>query len=229
MKNQMKFIAMATLVVASAGACAQSAGSWIVRAGATSIQPQGPSENLSAPALWIPASTTGSQTSTGSDTQFGGGITYMLTDNVSVDVPVSLPFKHKLYGAGAIDGVGQIGSVKALPATVFLQYRFMDAASKFRPYVGLGATYAYFFGAEGSGTLTRLTGGTPSSPTGLSIDSKFIVTPQIGLTLAVSDRWSVDLSYSKSSLKTTARLSTGQTVDAALDPASTSIGVSYRY
>ncbi len=229
MKTQMKFIAVAALAVAAGSVSAQSAGSWILRAGATSIQPQGPSENLSAPALWIPGSTTGSQTNTGSDTQIGGGITYMLTDNMSVDVPVSLPFKHKLYGAGAIEGVGQIGAVKALPVTVFLQYRFMDAKSKFRPYVGLGATYAYFYGAEGSGTLTRLTGGTPANPTTLSIDSKFIVTPQIGLTLAVNDRWSVDLSYSKANLKTTSTLSTGQTVEAALDPVSTSIAVSYRY
>jgi outer membrane protein len=208
---------------------AQSAGSWVVRAGATTIKPQGPSENLTAPALWIPGTTTGSQTNTGSDTQMGGGITYMLTDNVSVDLPLSLPFKHKLYGAGAIEGVGQIGAVKALPVTLFLQYRFMDARSTVRPYVGLGATYAYFYGAEGSGTLTRLTGGTPANPTTLSIDSKFILTPQIGVTVAVNDRWSLDLTYSKSSLKTQSKLSTGQTVDAALDPSSTSIAVSYRY
>ena len=43
------------------------------------------------------------------DTQLAGGITYMLTDHWAVDVPLALPFKHDVIGAGAIAGVGKIG------------------------------------------------------------------------------------------------------------------------
>jgi outer membrane protein len=220
----------ATALMGLAGlASAQSAGTWMVRAGATNIEPANPSGNLSAPAFYIlPRTGAGSQTRTGADTQLSGGVTYMYTDHISLDVPLALPFKHKLYGAGAIEGVGQIGEVQALPMTVFVQYRFLQANAKFRPYVGLGATYAYFFNEQGSGTLTSLTA-PGETPTKLTVESKFILTPQIGATLAVSDKWFVDVFYSKSRLTTRTTLSTGQTVDAALDPASYGIAVGYKF
>lgn len=229
MKYQLKFLAVAAAALLTTGSvCAQSAGTWLVRAGATTVAPVGPSENLSAPSLYIPGSSTGSQTTSASSTQLAGGISYMLTNNVSLDLPLALPFHHKLYGAGALQGVGQIGEVEALPMTIFVQYRFLEADAKFRPYVGLGATYAYFFNEQGSGTLTALTNpGGP--PTKLSVDSKFILTPEIGATLSLDGRWFVDVFYSKARLKTKTTLSTGQTVDAALDPASYGISIGYKF
>jgi outer membrane protein len=223
MMKHSKQWAVITVVLGLAGvANAQSAGSWMARAGVTTIAPQVTSGDLSAPSF------AGTKTDVGSATQLGGGISYMLTNNVSVDVPLALPFKHKLYGAGAIAGVGQIGEVQALPITVFLQYRFMEANSKFRPYVGLGATYAKFFNEQGSGTLTALTNpGGP--PTKLKVDSKFTVTPQVGATVAFDEKWFFDIFYSKSKLTTKNTLSTGQTLDIALDPVSYGIAVGYKF
>jgi outer membrane protein len=231
MKHQLKFIAYAAALLIASSVNAQSAGTWMVRAGAANITPDGPSSNMTAPAFVLGSnglSQGGSRTNSGADTQLGGGISYMVTDSVSVDIPLALPFHHKLSGAGAGEGVGQIGEVQALPITVFLQYRFLEANSKFRPYVGLGATYAYFFNEQGSGTLTAMTnpGGTSTK---LSVESKFILTPQIGATLAIGDKWFVDVFYSKSNLTTKTTLSTGQTVDAALDPASFGISVGYKF
>jgi outer membrane protein len=228
MKYQLKFLATAAAVLAAGSVCAQSAGTWMARIGVTTVAPVGPSENLSPPSLYVVGTSTGSQTSSASSTQLAGGISYMLSDNFSVDLPLALPFRHKLSGAGALEGVGQIGEVQALPMTVFLQYRFLEASAKFRPYVGLGATYAYFFNEQGNGTLTGLTnpGGTPTK---LSVESKFIMTPQIGATLAIDSKWFVDLFYSKARLKTKTTLSTGQTVDAALDPASYGIAVGFKF
>lgn len=222
MKYQLKFLAVAAAVLTAGSVCAQSAGSWMVRAGATKVSPQVTSGDLSSPSL------PGTKSDMEADTQLGGGVSYMYTDNISVDVPLALPFKHKINGAGAIAGVGQIGAVQVLPMTIFLQYRFLEASAKFRPYVGLGATYEYFFNEEGSGRLTALTnpGGSPAT---LSVDSKLILTPQIGATLAIGDKWFVDVFYSKSKLSTKITLSTGQTQDIALDPASYGIAVGYKF
>lgn len=220
--NNSQWLLAAALLGLGGIAQAQSAGTWMVRAGATTVSPDVTSGDLSAPSF------PGTKSDVDADTQLGGGISYMYTDNISVDLPLALPFKHKINGAGAIAGVGQIGSVEVLPMTVFLQYRFLEAGAKFRPYVGLGATYAYFFNEEGSGRLTALTNpGGP--PTKLSIDSKFILTPQIGATLAVGDKWFVDVFYSKSMLSTKTTLSTGQTQDIALDPDSYGIAVGYKF
>ncbi len=230
MKQQLKFVAAAALLFAGS-AFAQSAGSWMVRAGATQLSPSVTSGCLSAPDFGdngVGGALGCTRSDVSSDTQLAGGVTYMYTDHLAIDVPVALPFKHKIMGAGSMQGTGQIAEVKALPITVFLQYRFLEASAKFRPYVGLGATYAYFFDAQGSGKLTATTnpGG---SPTQLSIDSKFILTPQIGATLALSDKWFVDLAYTKSKLSTTNHLSTGQHMDVALDPASFSVAVGYKF
>ena len=222
MKTQLKFVAAAALLTAGT-AFAQTAGTWMVRAGVTTIAPKVTSGFLSPPDFLG-----GTKTDVSSDTKPSGGISYMYTDNVSVDVPLALPFKHKLIGDGAMKGAGEIGEVQALPITVFLQYRFMEASAKFRPYVGLGATYAKFFNEQGSGKLTAATNpGGP--PTKLTVDSKFVLTPQIGATVAINDKWFVDLHVSKSKLSTTTHLSTGQRLDIALDPVSYGIELGYKF
>jgi outer membrane protein len=222
MKTQLKFIAMAAAALAAHSAFAQSAGSWMVRAGATRIAPQVNSGDLSAPSL------PNSKNDISADTQLSGGLTYMVTDNVSIDVPVALPFKHKIYGAGALANVGQVGEVSALPVTIFVQYRFMEPNAKLRPYVGLGATYARFYNEQGSATLTALTNpGGP--PTQLSIQSKYALTPQIGATLAVDARWFVDVFYSKTYLSNRTTLSTGQSIDMTLDPNAYGVSVGYKF
>lgn len=222
MKTQMKFIAAAAILTTST-AFAQTAGTWMARAGVSTIAPQVTSGYLSAPDYMG-----GTQADVGADTQLSGGITYMVTDQVSIDVPLALPFKHKIIGDGALRGAGDLAEVKALPLTVFVQYRFMEANARFRPYVGLGATYAYFFDASGSGKLTATTnpGGPPTS---LKVDGKWALTPQIGATLAIGDKWFVDLHYSKSKLSSTTHFSTGQHIDIALNPACYGVHIGYKF
>lgn len=215
-------LTLLALGAAAGVAQAQTAGTWLWRAGATQISPDVTSGNLSAPSL------PGTQADISSATQLSGGITYMVNDHLAVDVPLAAPFRHNLLGAGAIAGVGKIGDVKALPVTVLMQYRFGEAKSQFRPYVGAGPTYAKFFGERGTGTLTALTN--PGGPaTLLSVQSKFGFTLQAGAAFQLSERWHVDLMVAKTFLKTRTTLSTGQTLDAKLDPMTFSIGIGSRF
>jgi outer membrane protein len=118
--------------------------------------------------------------------------------------------------------------VKALPFTVFGQYRFNEAVALFRPYVGLGLTYAYFYDETGSGALTAITnpGG---KPTTLSVGSKFALTPQIGFSYVLNDKWTLDTSYSKTLLKNRTTFSTGQTIDTTLNPNTFSVGLGMKF
>jgi outer membrane protein len=155
-------------------------------------------------------------------------LTYMLTDETSLEFYAGLPYKHDIVGAGALSGMGKLGSVKQVSPTLFAQYRFLPASSVFRPYVGLGLTYAYFFGEEGSGTLTALTNpGGP--PTQISADSAFGLSPQLGLSFKINERWYLDGSVIKTYLKNKTTLSTGQTIDTKLDPISTNLSIGYRF
>ena len=227
MNNQVKFLAAAAAAILAAGSVsAQTAGSWMVRAGATNLAPVGPSSCMSAPDYGDGSGCTRSNVR--ASTQLAGGVTYMYTDNISVDVPLALPFKHDLIGAGSLEGAGKLGEVQALPITVFLQYRFLQANSRFRPYVGLGITYAHFFKEQGSYHLTQTTN--PGGPgTTFSVDSKTILTPQVGATLALNDKWFADVFYSKAKLSTTTHFSTGQTMKADLDPAAYGVAVGYKF
>ncbi|MBK9198106.1 MAG: OmpW family protein [Betaproteobacteria bacterium] len=214
---------VALALVAGSAAQAQSAGTWMARVGAIGLYPQVSSGNLSPPAF------PNTQTDVSSDWTLGGGVTYMITDNWSVDVPLALPFTHTLTGAGAIAGVGTIGTTKALPLTVWGQYRFGDAKAAFRPYLGAGLTYAYFYDENATNTLNALSGGTPSNPTTFSIESKFALGVQAGATYAFNERWFLDGMVGYTWLKNTTTLSTGQTQPMTLNPVSVAISVGYKF
>ncbi len=223
LKSLATAVALAAGLMASVGAQAQSAGTTMVRVGATEIKPNVSSGDLTAPSF------VGTQVNIRSNTEFAGGLSYMLTDNVSIDLPLALPFKHEIDGAGAIAGVGKIGEMRALPVTLLGQYRFMEAKAAFRPYLGAGVTYAKFYKAKSTAALSALTGGTPSNPTTISVKSKFAATVQLGGTYAFTEHWFVDANLTRTFLKTRTSLSTGQTLDAKIDPDSYSVSIGYTF
>jgi outer membrane protein len=227
MKTKLHSIALASLLassLAAAGAAqAQTAGTWMLRGGVTHLMPDVDSGNMTAPSL------PNTQIDVGNDTRLSGGVTYMLTNNWAIDLPLALPFKHDIVGAGAIAGAGTLGTVKALPITVFMQYRFAEANAALRPYLGAGVTYSKLYDETGSAALSGITGGSPSNPTLLSADSRFGLTLQAGLSYSFDEHWFLDGAVVKSFVKTKATLSTGQTIDAKLNPVAVMVGVGYKF
>jgi outer membrane protein len=222
--KSIKISAALVAVMVAGGAHAQWAdGKWMVGVGAQQISPQVKSGALDAP------SAPNTQIDIKSDTQPILWITRMIDDHWSVELPINGGFKHDIVGDGAIAGVGKIGSIKALPITVFGQYRFMEPNAKFRPYVQLGITYAKFYGARGSATLDALNPINPPGGTGLSADSKWALSPGVGVTIALTDKYFADVQYVKTFLKTTSHLSTGQNISTKIDPDAIRIGVGMRF
>ncbi|MFM2400333.1 MAG: hypothetical protein RL341_2490 [Pseudomonadota bacterium] len=223
MKTILKTVAACGLLASVWSAHAQNLQGWSVFGGVSNIGPKVSSGNLGAPSL------PNTKIDIDDATQVSGGFSYDINDTWRVTFAVlALPFEHDIVGDGAINGVGKIGSVKQLPPTVLLQYKFLDAASPFRPYAGAGVSYAYFFGEEGSATLTALTNpGGP--PTTLSAKSKLAPSLQLGGQYAINSKWFVDVNVMKTWLKTTATLSTGQKIDTKLDPLSVDLWVGYRF
>lgn len=214
-------LAALTATLGAVSVHAQTAGSLMLRAGATQIRPDVDSGDLTAPSL------AGTKADIRSSTRLSGGLTYMLTDQIAIDVPLALPFKHAIVGDGAISGVGKIGEVRSLPITVLGQYRFLDASSVLRPYVGASLTYAKFYKAKSTAALSALTGGTPTNPTTLSVESKLAATLQLGASYRLDEHWFVDATVLHTFLKTRTTLSTGQTLDTKVDPNSLALTVGY--
>jgi outer membrane protein len=207
---------------AAGGAQAQTATQWMFKAGWNNIMPKVESGDLSAP------SAPGTQVDVKSASSLLLTAAYMFTDNVSVEFLAGLPYKHDIVGAGSIAGVGKIGSVHQISPTVMAQWRFLEPKSMFRPYVGLGATYAVFYGTEGSAALTALTNpGGP--PTTISGDHAFGGTGELGMTFKINEQWFVDAALMKTYITTHTSLSTGQSIEVKQNPVAANISVGYRF
>ena len=217
-----KPVFIALFLLSASTAFAQKAGGWSASAGFTQIAPDVSSGNLSAPSL------PGTQVDINSNTQITGAVNYAMSDNIVINVPLGLGFKHKISGAGAIAGVGVIGTTKALPITLLGQYRFGEANATFRPFVGAGLSYIVFYKEKGTSVLTALTN--PGGPaTTLSFKDKLAPTIQIGVIYNVNERWYLEGNYAKTFLKTVGTLSTGQTISAKLDPNAYTFQVGYKF
>jgi len=124
-------------------------------------------------------------------------LTYFLSPNWGIELLASAPFEHDIDGAGALEGLGEIGDTKHLPPTLSLQYHFLPE-QQFRPYLGAGLNYTLFFDdstnaglhegvvATANGALgTDFSGGN----TNLSIDDSFGLGLQAGIDVDVTDNW----------------------------------------
>ncbi len=220
MKSILKAVTVVALTIIATSAMAQG---WSVKVGVNQITPKVTSGDMTAPTL------PGTKSDVGSNTQPIVAVGYQYNDNIAVELDLGTPYKHDLYGAGSINGVGKIGSVEALPPTIFGKYLFLEAHSKFRPFVGLGLTYAVFQKETGSGALTALTNTGSSAGTTFKVDPAFGVALQVGGKFDFNDKWFADVSVTKSYLKTKTTFSTGQTIDMKLDPVAIAFAVGYYF
>lgn len=227
MKNQLncafKALAVAAALACASTASAQSAGQITAKVGINQLTPKVESGDISAPAL------PGTKADVGRDTQPVLIFAYGITDNISLEAALGTPYKHKIYGAGAIAGTGELGTVEALPPTLFAQYRFFAPTAAFRPFVGIGATYAYFMKERGSAKMTAITNPGRGVPTTFSIDNKFTYTLQAGVAMNISEKWFADVTVNKSRVRTNVEFSTGQTQFMKLDPVAVVLAVGYKF
>ena len=222
-KQSIASALVATAAVCGAGAAhAQAAGDVMVQLGWNKIMPKVKSSDLSAPSL------PGSQINIKSASALFATLTYMVTDDISIEALGGLPYKHDIVGAGAVSGVGKIGTIHQISPTVLLQYRFLAADGPFRPYVGAGPTFAKFYGTKGSAALTAVTN--PGGPaTTIGGDTEWGASLQAGANYKIDKHWFVDASVIKTFISTKAKLSTGQETKARLNPIAINASIGYTF
>lgn len=209
---------LGVLALATFPGLAQTAGSWQWKLGVNTIRPSVSGGALTAPSL------PNTLLDVRSATSLIASATYFYTDHFSVEAFAGLPYEHDIVGAGSVAGTGKLGTVKQVSPTVMAQYRLGSPRATLRPYLGLGVSYAYFYGEKGSGALTALTN-PGSTATRLSVDAAWGVTAQLGATIQVGKGWQLDAAVLKTQLKTTARLGTGQTSSPRLDPLAANLSI----
>ncbi len=159
---------------------AQEAGDWIVRVGVGHVDPKSDNGDVAS-------------VDSGTAAVFNG--TYMMTNNVGIELLAATPFSHDIDLAA--DGT-RVGETKHLPPTVSLQYHF-DTNSAFKPYVGAGLNFTVFFDEETEG---------PLAGDDLELDESFGVAVQVGADWQFSDTMFANLDVRYIDIETDATLQT---------------------
>lgn len=139
-------------------------------------------------------------------------LSYFFTNNIAAELVLTYPQKVDVNL-----GATPIGSLKALPPTLTVQYHFMPDSASFRPYVGAGINYTNFSGYSlGGGTITG-----SSSSFGGALQAGF----DVPLTSSMSLNVDIKKVYIKNDLKTAA----GPLTTLKLDPLLIGVGLGWKF
>ncbi len=196
------------LIAAAVPVHAVQKGDWLIRAGLGRVAPNDSSSGFSgAPTLKVE--------DVSNSTNLAINFTYMMTDNVGVELLGALPFKHDI----AVTGLGKVVEAKQLPPTLILLYNF-SPKSGVRPYAGAGINYTKFFGEK---TVNGLAG------TAIDLDSSTGLAVEAGIDVDIGKDLFFNASLWKIDIDTKARSSLAGTANVAIDPTVLFVGVGKRF
>jgi outer membrane protein len=139
---------------------------------------------------------------------------YFFTDNIAVELIAAVTHHDMSLQSPDLD----LGDVWLLPPTLTLQYHFMPKA-KFSPYIGAGVNWTLFFNRDKSTDITAI-----------NYTNSFGPAFQVGLDMAVTDRWSLNLDVKKVFVQTDVKVNgTINAKDVDLDPWIVGFGFGYRF
>ncbi|TNH03983.1 OmpW family outer membrane protein [Testudinibacter sp. TR-2022] len=208
-KTTLALVAAAVLV--SGSALAHQAGDVIVRGGPILVVPDASTKNHAGNTLQY-------DFNVNSNAQLGLTGTYMITDNIGVELLAATPFSHEL----SLPVYGKTAKVKHLPPSLYLQYYFLDKDAKARPYLGAGINYTTFFSEK------EILAGV----TDLKLKDSWGAIVNAGVDIGLTDNLYLNTSVWYAKIKTKATFKLGgeeQRADVTLDPMVYFIGLGYKF
>jgi outer membrane protein len=194
------------LAAAVVPAHAVQKGDWLIRGGLGHVSPTG--ESGTVPVV-------GGKLEADDSTNLAINFTYMLNDNLGVELLGALPFSHDLKH----DSLGKVGETKQLPPTLILLYNF-SPKSGVRPYAGIGLNYTTFFSEKTTGALAG---------TSLKLDDSFGLAVEAGVDVDINKDWFFNASLWRMDIDTEAESSLLGKFDVPIDPWVLFVGVGKRF
>ena len=243
MKKALTIALAAALAGGGMMAQANQQGDWILRAGATTVDPDTDSDDIVLPGqeIGIDGPIT-LEADVDDDTQLGIIPVYMVTDKFAVEVLAATPFEHDIAaeGKGEIQGLKlDAGSTKHLPPTVSVQWYPRGGQDGWQPYFGIGVNYTIFFDEDVDNELKETLGvlipGVDDAD--LDLDDSFGLAAQAGVDIPFGEHWAVNLGVWYIDIDTEAEITAkagGSQVakvkfDVDIDPWVYNIGVAYKF
>lgn len=111
-------------------------------------------------------------------------ITYFFTKNIAAEL-IAATTKHRVYVDNSTAGRLDLGSVRALPPVLTLQWHF-NPDGQWSPYVGAGINYTITYAAS-----------TGPSVTDVKYSNEFGYAFQAGLDYEIDEKWSLNMDVKK--------------------------------
>lgn len=205
------FATLIVLACTTAPVFAYQAGDWVLRAGSITIAPTNSYSSIAGGAFELRA---------GTDTQIGLGITYMVMQQIGIEIQAATPFDHDVSARGA----GKVASVKHLPPTLTANYYpFGGTSRSLQPFVGAGVNHTIFWSED----LTTL-GETATGASRLSAASSWGLAAQAGLDYRLNDRLGLGLSVYYVDIDSKLKLDGNRIGTIKIDPWIYRLQLSYR-
>jgi len=205
----MKTAVLALAAVAMgfvANSAAAQESPWLVRVRAVNIEPVNKSDAFSDGIAGSDAISVSNKTIPELD------ISYFFTPNIAAELILTYPQKLDV----SVDGLGQIGTFKALPPTLTAQYHFLPTNS-IDPYVGAGINYTNI-------SSQNLLGGV------VTLEHKsFGGALQAGVDFKIDKNWSINLDLKKVWISSDVYIEGTKVSNAQLNPLLVGAGVGYRF
>jgi outer membrane protein len=169
----------------------------------------------------------GSKLQVGEDSQPSFTLTYMVTDNIGLELLGAAPFHLDINGSGSINALGTVAKTMALPPVLSLQWHFIPNGVA-RPYVGIGMNYTWIYDEHATGNLDAALGG----PTHVKADNSFSWAAQGGVDFMVDDNWFLNFDVRYVNVDSSVKLVTNgvtRSLDLAVDPWVFSAGIGRRF
>ncbi|MBC7918180.1 MAG: outer membrane beta-barrel protein [Rhodoferax sp.] len=161
-----------------------------------------------------------------------------INSNLEVELALGVPPKHDVTlavvkpsavpsGVAAQDGA-VISKVSQVAPTLFVNYKFFDSNSSFRPFVGLGVNYTRFTNPESTATNDAVNGG----PTTISMTDSRGLAMQLGATYKISGPWSVTGVWQTAKVNSTVTTNTlgiERKLDVKFNPSVLTLAVGYSF
>ncbi|WP_028218476.1 OmpW/AlkL family protein [Paraburkholderia oxyphila] len=208
MKLKQALAATAALACMS-GAYAQTANTFYVTTGWFRFMPQDSSDPLkiiSAGGTPVNLAIPNTGASVGSSDTVGLSLGYFITDNIATEAELGIPPKFDLSGDGSFSQFGKVGEARLWSPALLLKYYFNKPDAKFRPYAGIGFTYAWFTDAHI--TNSSFEQGVLGGPTSVSTDRSWAPVFNVGFNYNFTKHWFAGFSLSYIPISVTATFDT---------------------
>ncbi len=220
MKKKLLSLALLSLVTCGSAMAAHKAGDYVVRGGATMVDPDSDKAGV-----YLAGEDSGLTLSVDDNVQLGLNFLYFYDSNWAVEVLAATPFKHDVK-IHTPEGSTTLAEVTHLPPTISALYYF-DTGSNFMPYVGAGLNYTIFFDEEFNSDFEDAGFGD------LELDGSFGFALQVGADYQINDQWHVNASARYIDISTDATFDVaGENIgkaDVDVDPMVYSIMLGYTF